>query len=178
QAVTRNRCAGWRGQLMNRNLFRSLGAGLLLVIAASAVLAGGPNYVYDNVNKIPYVWKMENWPNGQVPIYTDLGNLKNANPLITNAVANNWTVTTWHQWNTVPTSTSRAHVVGEVSVLGLSDIPPANIGQVLFVPNAGGVIVVYDADGTIFRNVLGLSRVLGVSFQEFAAPNSNDILEG
>src|SRR5262249_6297073 len=182
QGTDRNRSAGWRGQPMNRKLyghpFRTMGAGLLLAVAATAALAGGPNYVYDNVNKIPYVWKMENWPNGQVPVYTDLGNLTNATPLTNNAVATNWAVTAWDQWNNVLTSTFRAHVVGDVSLLGLSDITTANVAQVFPHANLGGVTVVYDADASIFNNYLGLRGVLGVSFQEFAAPNSNEILEG
>ena len=41
---------------MNRLVTRILGAALLAGAAAPAALAGGPNYVYDNANKIPYVW--------------------------------------------------------------------------------------------------------------------------
>jgi hypothetical protein len=139
---------------------------------------GGPNYVYDQVNKIPYVWKMENWAGGKVPVFTDLGNLKNANPLLTNAVATSWAIQAWDQWNNVPTSTFRAHVVGDVSLLGLTDITTANVAQVYPAFNGGGVTVVYDADGTIFKNYLGIPGILGVSMMDFAVPNSNEILEG
>ena len=164
---------------MNRLVTRILGAALLAGAAAPAALAGGPNYVYDNANKIPYVWKMENWPGGQVPVYTDLGNFKNANPLIPNSVATNWAIGAWDQWNNVPTSTFRAHVVGDVSLLGLGDITDANVAQVYPKFNGGGITVVYDADGTIAKNYLGLpAGVLGISFMEFAKPNTNEILEG
>ena len=38
-------------------------------------LAGGPIYTFDYENRIPYAWDMASWPNGQVPVYTDLGGL-------------------------------------------------------------------------------------------------------
>ena len=53
---------------MHRIVKSALGAALLMGVAATAAVAGGPNYMYDAENKIPYVWKMENWPNGKVPV--------------------------------------------------------------------------------------------------------------
>ena len=55
---------------------------------ATAAFAGGPIYTYDPVNRIPYAWNMASWPDGQVPVYTDLGDLgvltnERANELVT-----------------------------------------------------------------------------------------------
>ena len=54
---------------------RILGAALLLGAVATPALAGGPNYMYDAANKVPYRWHMESWPGGAVPVHTDLGGL-------------------------------------------------------------------------------------------------------
>jgi hypothetical protein len=99
---------------MKNHLIRVLGIALLLGAVATIAFAGGPNYIFDPANKIPYVWKMEHWTGGAVPVYTDLGNLE----LLTNAQATDWAVRAWDQWNNVPSSTFRAHVVGNVSLLG------------------------------------------------------------
>lgn len=163
---------------MKNPIVRILGGALLVAVAASPAFAGGPNHMYDATSKTPYVWKMERWQGGAVPVYTDLGNLKNANPLISNAAANNWTVQAWDQWNNVPTSTFRARVVGDVSLLGLGDVTAANAAQVFPAWNGGGITVVYDATGQIFTNYLGLpGSVLGISLHEFVAADSNEILE-
>jgi hypothetical protein len=160
---------------MKNHLIRVLGIALLLGAVATIAFAGGPNYIFDPANKIPYVWKMEHWTGGAVPVYTDLGNLE----LLTNAQATDWAVRAWDQWNNVPSSTFRAHVVGNVSLLGLSDITTANVAQVYPAANPpGGVTVVFDTDGTIFTNYLGLRNVLGISFMEYAVPGTNEILEG
>lgn len=158
---------------MNRTT-RILGAALLMGAAAGAALAGGPNYMFDAANKIPYVWKMENWPNGQVPVYVDSGNLKNSNPLINNAVATSWVVAAFDQWNNVPTSTFRAQVVGHIA----TDVTIANVSQIYPAYNGGGIWVVFDQTGLIFRNYLGLSSsVLGYTPTDFYAAGSNEILE-
>lgn len=159
---------------MRTRTMRTLGMTLLFGALATPALAGGPNNIYDNLNKIPYVWKMEHWTGGAVPVFTDLGGLG----LLTNAQANGWTVAAWDQWNTVPSSTFRAQVFGDVGVLGLGDITAANVAQVFFVPNGGGVTVVYDEDGDIFTNYLGIPSVLGIAFTEFAVPDTNELFEG
>jgi len=50
-------------------------AALLVAGLATAAFAGGPIYTYDYENRIPYAWNMSSWPNGQVPVYSDLGTL-------------------------------------------------------------------------------------------------------
>jgi hypothetical protein len=99
--------------------------------------------------------------------------------VLSNAIGTSWAVQAWDQWNNVATSTFRAHVVGDVSLLGLTDITAANASQIYPHDNGGGIAVVFDATGTIFSSYLGLpAGVLGISFQEFAAPDSNELLEG
>ena len=154
---------------------RMLGVTLLLGAVATTAFAGGPNYVFDNENEVPYRWNLESWPGGAVPVYTDLGGLG----LMNNAQATDWVVRAWDQWNNLPTSAFRAQVVGNVSLLGLGDITPANVSQVF--PsrfNGGGITVVYDYDGKIFRDYLGLgqSSILGIAYMEFASPDG-EILE-
>jgi hypothetical protein len=50
---------------------KRLFAALLTAVAATAAFAGGPIYTFDPENRIPYAWKMGQWPDGQVPVYTD-----------------------------------------------------------------------------------------------------------
>jgi len=160
---------------MNRNLLRLIGA-LLLATACSAVFAGGPNYMYDPANKIPYRWHLDTWPNGAVPVHTDLGGLG----LMDNTMTTNWVIGALAQWTNVPTSTYKAQVVGTVADYGLGDITTANVDQVF--PsrfNGGGITVVYDVDGTIFRDYLGfgIDQILGIALPEYVDVDSNEILE-
>ena len=57
---------------------------LLISGVATAAFAGGPIYTFDPVNRIPYAWDLATWPDGQVPVYTDLGTLG----VVTNERAN------------------------------------------------------------------------------------------
>jgi len=162
---------------MSKHIKSFLGVALLL--GATAGWAGGPNYTFDFENRIPYVWHPQNWPNGSVPVYTDLGNFKNSNPLITNERADQLTVSGWDQWNNVPTSTFQAQVVGDFSALGLSDINRTNVAQIIGANafNGGGVHVIYDTDGQIFQQVLGVFGVLGIGVLEWVDTDSPEILE-
>ena len=54
---------------------KTLITALLLAGVATAANAGGPIYTYDAENRIPYTWNLATWPDGQVPVYTDLGEL-------------------------------------------------------------------------------------------------------
>src|SRR4030095_2151245 len=67
RAMTR---LGARRTTAGRFLIAAFACGL-----ATAALAGGPLYTYDYENRIPFAWQTSSWPNGQVPIYTDLGAL-------------------------------------------------------------------------------------------------------
>ena len=164
---------------MHNQIKRILGAALLMGTAVTTGWAGGPNYTFDYANRIPYVWHPENWPGGAVPVYTDLGNLKNSGPLISNDRADELTAAAWAQWNSVPTSTFRAQVVGDFSLLSppLPDINRTNAMQVLGAWNGGGLHVIYDTDGQILQNVLGLFGVLGVTQLEWVETGTPELLE-
>jgi hypothetical protein len=162
---------------MTKHIRRSLGVALLLGAAATSAWAGGPNYTFDYANRIPYVWHPENWPGGAVPVYTDLGNLKASNPLITNSRASQLAVAGWEQWNAVPTATFQAQVMGDFSMIGKGDINRTNFTQIAGTWNGGGVHVIYDTDGQIFQQVLGLFGVLGLAQLEWVAVDSPEILE-
>ena len=159
-----------------KTLMRLLGAALTLGVVATPALAGGPNYMYDEANKLPYRWHLDTWPNGAVPVHTDLGGLG----LMDNTMTTNWVRGALAQWSNVPTSSYKAEVVGTVADFGLGDITPANVDQVF--PshfNGGGITVVYDYDGKIFRDYLGLGldQVLGIALPEYVEANSDEILE-
>jgi len=71
--------------------------------------------MYDPANKIPYRWHLDTWPNGAVPVHTDLGGLG----LMDNTMTTNWVIGALAQWTNVPTSTYKAQVVGTVADYGL-----------------------------------------------------------
>ena len=85
---------------------------------SAPVLAGGPLYVVPvNGTMKPVRWE------GIVDVYTDRGDLgavdhATANKLVTSALA---------EWSSVPTSSFRAHVKGELA----NDITGANAGQII-----------------------------------------------
>src|SRR5688572_8789345 len=162
---------------MTKHLKSTLGVALLLGATATTVWAGGANYTYDYENRIPYKWELENWPGGAVPVYTDLGNLKNSNPLITNERADQLTVQGWDQWNNVATSTFQAQVMGDFSLLGLGDINRTNALSVIGAFNGGGVHVIYDTDGQILQNVLGIFGALGVTSIEWVESDGPGLIE-
>lgn len=157
---------------MKSTSMRILGMALLLGALATPAFAGGPNYLFGPYD--PYVWHLDHWPGGAVPVVTDLGGFG----LLDNAQTNGWTVGAWDQWNNVPSSAFRAQIVGDVgTIFGLADITLANVAQVFPAFNGGGITVVYDYDGQIFKNYLGIPSVLGISLAEFGIPGTNEFLE-
>jgi len=150
-------------------------AGLFAAALASAAVAGGPLYTYDYQNRIPYAWRPATWPNGQVPVYTDLGNLG----VLSHQRAGQMVTFSAGQWSSVPTSSFRAAVVGDVSQLGLSDITFANVTSVIGPYNGGGIDVIYDSDGSILTNFFGVppTAVLGITNIDNVAASGPEILE-
>jgi hypothetical protein len=158
-----------------KTLMRLLGAALTLGVVATPALAGGPNYMFDEANKLPYRWHMENWPTAPCPVHTDLGGLG----LMNNALTTDWVVRAYDQWNNVPTSSFKAQVVGTVADFGLGDITPANVNQVF--PHFNG--------GRHHRRLRlrrvdlpglsgpGSNLVLGVALPELVDDDSDEILE-
>src|SRR5262249_47783489 len=134
---------------MKSPLARALFAALTVAGLTTAAFAGGPLYTFDYANRVPYAWNMASWPNGQVPIYTDLGNLG----VLSNTRASHMVSYAAGQWSSVPTSTLRTGIAGDFSAIGLGDInSAANITNVIGVWNGGGIDVVYDSDGSIMTN--------------------------
>lgn len=146
---------------MSKNLsLRSLAVALALVVAAgTAAFAGGPLRIYDPATRTPFSWQ-----DGLVNVYTDLGLL---GPM-SNTTADGWVQFGVNEWNNVPTSSFTATLAGDFSAIGLPDITKDNALSVLTAWNGGGLHIVYDTDGTIMQNVLGLpTSVLGVTFVEW-----------
>ncbi len=142
---------------------------------ATAALAGGPLNTFDAANRIPYHWDMSRWPNGQVPVLTDLGPL---GPL-TNERANEMVAFAANQWSSVPTSSFRAGIYGDFSAIGLGDVDNSNINSIIGTFNDGGIDVVYDTDGSILQNFFGLppTGVLGITSLDFVNTGTPEILE-
>ena len=150
---------------------------LLLAGVATAANAGGPIYTYDPVNRIPYAWDMASWPNGQVPVYTDLGDLGH----LTNERADELVAFSTNEWSNVQTSSFRATVAGDFTALdlGLGDIDASTITSIIGAWDGGGIDVVYDHDGTILSDFFGLppTGVLGITNIDFVDPDSEEITE-
>jgi uncharacterized membrane protein len=131
--------------------------------------------MFDEATRIPYVWKLAFWPNGQVPIYTDLGSL---GPL-TNAQANGLVAQAASQWSNVPTSSFRGVTAGNFSAIGLGDVTSANVLSVIGTYNGGGIHVIYDNDGSILSDYFGVppTAVLGITEIEFVTAGVPDVRE-
>jgi uncharacterized membrane protein len=150
---------------------------LAMVIAgvATAAFSGGPIYTFDPVNRIPYAWNLASWPDGQVPLYTDLGDLG----VVTSERANEMVAFAAEQWSIVPTSAFRTTVAGNFGDLGLYDIDASTVTTILGTWNGGGMHVIYDADGTIMSDFFGLppTGVLGITNIDYVGVDSPEILE-
>jgi len=97
-------------------------------------------------------------------------------------------------WTNVPTSSFQAEVAGSFADIGLGgddgDITGApeefstdengeTIHEILGTDNGGGIHVVFDEDGTVMTNVLGVPYgVLGVASPEWADESTGTITEG
>lgn len=154
---------------------RRLTLGLVAAGLASAAYAGGPLYTFDAHNRIPYAWDLTRWPDGKVPVYTDLGDL---GPLPNARVGQMVTYAT-QQWSNVSTSSFRNQVAGDFSALGLPDIDDTNIDSVIGTYNGGGIDIVYDTDGSIMTNFFGVdpTSVLGITDIDFVNTGTSEILE-
>ncbi len=148
---------------------------LLMASVVTAAFAGGPLYTFDPALRIPYAWDMHTWPDGQVPVYTDLGTLG----VLTNKRVNVMVAFATAQWSTVPTSDFRDTVAGNFGDIGLGDIDASTVTSVLGAWNGGGIDVVYDSDGTIMSDFFGLppTGVLGITNIDYVAPDGPEILE-
>jgi len=144
----------------------------LLATAAALLLsgvahAGGPLYVFDPANQIPYAWS------GTVPVYTDLGALGGMN----HEQADGAVAFAFGQWTSVATSSFEAAVVGDFGSIGLPDITGANAYEIVGADNGGGLHVIYDSDGTVISDFFGAGYgVLGIASPEYAAAEDSPVL--
>ena len=151
----------------------SFGAMLALSLTAVALpaLAGGPLLVVPTAHGVqPAKWE------GSVDVYTDLGTLG----VVDNALANQLVRNSLHQWSAVPGASFRARIAGTMGDLGLGDITGANAASVIGADNGGGIHVIFDADGSVLRDFIGVGDgVLGIATPEFLqAEGSTRIIEG
>ena len=157
-----------------RSADHHMGRGLRWVLIATAVcawsapvLAGGPLYVVPaNGTMKPARWE------GTVKVYTDRGDLG----AVDHATANKLVASALAEWSSVPTSSFRAQIAGELA----NDITGANAGQVIGASNGGGIQVIYDHDGSVISDFIGAGfGVLGIATPEYlAAEGSTQIVEG
>lgn len=150
----------------NKSIFALLAS---LALLSCSAFAGGP-LIVDPSTRTAYTYGP-----GTVPVYYDLGNLGvvtdyNQNQVIfDNAVGAQLTKTGFNSWSTVPTSSFRANVIGDFSLVGLPNIDATNITDIIGGPERYGIYVVFDADGSIMENFFGVSNsVLGISSPEYA----------
>lgn len=139
-----------------------------LIFAPTAAYAGGPLFV-DPATLVPI-----RYAPGPVRVYTDLGSL---GPL-SNAAADARVAFAWKPWTDVPTSSFEATVAGDFASIGLTDVTAANAADVIGTYNGGGIHVVYDADGTLMSDYLGVPpSVLGIATPEFGVEGTPEITE-
>jgi hypothetical protein len=158
-----------------KTMMRLLGAALIVGVAATAALAGGFNYMFDPVNKIPYRWHLDHWPNGAVPVHTDLGGLG----LMDNTMTTNWVLGAVAQWNNVSTSELQGGGRGDRRRLRPRRHHHRQRGSSLPALQRRRITVVYDFDGEIFANYLGFDPrfILGLALPEFVDDDTDEILE-
>ena len=157
-------------QRANRFIDRALRGGLAAVAACACIapaLAGGPLFVVPSGGTLkPARWE------GTVKVYTDQGTLG----ALDNATANKLVANTVKQWSSVPTSSFRAVIAGQLPF----DVTGANAGQIIGASNGGGIQIIYDSDGSVIGDFMGAGPgVLGIASPEYlAGPDSNQIVEG
>jgi Matrixin len=164
----------------NRVLTTFLVASLAFLTATA--FAGGPLLVDPNT-KSAYHYDTST----PVPVYYDLGNLGvvtdySTNPpnVVTfdNTVGKTLVTKGFGDWSGIKTSSLRANVVGDFSLIGLPDIDSTNITSIIGTSNGRGIYVVFDADGSIMQNFFGAGDgILGISSPQFAITGTTIITE-
>src|SRR5271165_1729948 len=122
-----------------------------------------------------------------VPVYYDRGNFavvwdySTANPtkvVLPNSVGAHLVVTGYTDWSSVPTTALRAQVKGDFSLKGLPNIDASNVTKIIGTSNGRGIYVIFDADGSIMQDFLGVSDgVLGVSMPQYTIAGTTIITE-
>ena len=145
--------------------------GLAAIALATPVFAGGPLFVVQTGGGPGGALKPARWE-GTVKVYTDQGSLG----ALDNATANALVANALKQWSSVPTSSFRAVIAGTLPF----DVTGANAGQIIGASNGGGIQVIYDSDGSVLSDFIGVGPgVLGIATPEFLArKGSTEIVEG
>ncbi len=169
---------------MRKNKSEFIISALLLVIfAAVEVNAGGPLFMWNAEQRIPYRWDVTS----PVKIYTDIGPFEILPPnppvgtiLVPNEKADEIVAFAAKQWTDVGTSSFQAEVVGDFASIGLPDVKDAATAALVFAAdNGGGIHIVYDADGKVLRDFFGApTSVLGIASPEWADEATGTITEG
>src|SRR5271165_6647412 len=178
--VNGSRPEGWH---MTRN--KSGIVALLLTSCfalTSAAFAGGPLMV-DPATKSAYHYDTSQ----PIPVYYDLGNLGvvtdySTNPPTTvtfdNTVGKTLVTKGFGDWSAIKTSSMRANVVGDFSLIGLPDIDSTNVTLIIGKSNGRGIYVIFDADGSIMQNFFGAGDgILGISSPQFSITGTTIITE-
>src|SRR5580765_7541554 len=118
----------------------------VIALAAYALIApafaGGPLLVVQSGGALkPARWE------GTVKVYTDQGTLGT----LDNATANKLVANAVKQWSSVPTSSFRAVIAGQLPF----DVTGANAGQVIGASNGGGIQIIFDSDGSVIGDFMG-----------------------
>jgi hypothetical protein len=143
-----------------------------VILSASVAFAGGP-LIVDPKTRTAYTFGP-----GTVPVYYDLGNLGTVTNYYVyppvqvtfdNSVGKQVVQAGFNSWSRIPTSSFRANVIGDFSLLGLPNITSTNVGDIIGGPEHPGVFVIFDEDGSIMQNFLGApDGVLGISEPQYA----------
>jgi hypothetical protein len=143
-----------------------------VILPASLAFAGGPLIVDPNT-RTAYTFGP-----GTVPVYYDQGNLGKVMdyshrppvPVIFgNSVGKQLVQNGFNSWSSIPTSSFRANVIGDFSLIGLPNIDSTNFADIIGGPERYGVYVIFDEDGSIMRNFFGAPEgVLGISSPQYA----------
>src|SRR5438045_54598 len=177
-----SRASGWRTgacAVYKNNLFAAFLLVAAIVLLTPTAFAGGPLIVNPNT-RTGYHFSSET-----VPVYYDLGNLgvvldynNNSTVVFNNAVGQKMVEKGFGDWSAIPTSSMRASVIGNFSLLGLPDIDSTNITQIIGQSNGRGIYVVFDADGSIMENFFGVgNNVLGISSPQYGDDSTATITE-
>jgi uncharacterized membrane protein len=143
-----------------------------VILSASMAFAGGP-LIVDPTTRTAYTYGP-----GTVPVYYDLGNLGEVmdytqhppvQVIFDNSVGAQLVQNGFNSWSSVATSSFRANVVGDFSLIGLPNINSTNVSLIIGGPERYGVYVIFDEDGSIMQNFLGAPEgVLGISEPQYA----------
>ncbi len=149
------------------------------VLLSSTAFAGGPLIVD------PQTRQAYHYSSDPISVFYDLGNFAtpydyNTGQYVTfdNAVGKHLVEKGFGDWSNIPTTSLRAVVRGDFSLIGLPDINAGNVTEIIGKSNGRGIYVIFDTDGSIMENFFGVSnQVLGISSPQFSEEGTTIITE-